>query len=121
VFFRKKESLVRHILDLDLRLRQKWGNVFTGLTAGAYLNNPSLNRFSLEGRCDIRIVKGLSVNFGGGYEIINDQINLARGEASLEEILLGQSQLATNFDADFRFGLSYTFGALYNNVVNTRL
>lgn len=54
-------------------------------------------------------------------QIINDQISLPRGEASIEDILLGQSQLATNFETDLSFGLSYTFGSLYNNVINTRL
>lgn len=121
VFFQTEENLARHLLDVDLRLRQKWGNLFTGISAGAYLNDHSMNRFSFDARCDVRILKGLSVNVGGSYEIINDQINLPRGDASLEEILLGQTQLATNFDADIRFGLSYTFGSLYNNVVNTRL
>lgn len=121
IFLQTKEHLARHLLDVNLRLRQKWGNLFTGVSAGAYLNDHNMNRFSFNARCDVRILKGLSVNLGGRYEIINDQINLPRGDASLEEILLGQTQLATNFDADLRFGLSYTFGSLYNNVVNTRL
>lgn len=121
IFFQNEESLLRHILDVDLRLRQKWGNIFAGVTAGAYLNDHSMNRLSIDGRFDVRIVKGLSVNFSGGYQIINDQINLPRGDATLEDILLGQTQLATNFDSDLRFGLRYTFGSIYNNTVNTRL
>lgn len=121
ILLQKEEALARHILNIDLRLRQKWGNVFAGLTAGSYLHDPSLNRLSFSSRFDVRIIKGLSVNFSGNYQLINDQINLPRGEASLEDILLGQTQLATNFDADLRFGLSYTFGSIYNNVVNTRL
>lgn len=121
VFLETQESLGRHLLNVDLRLRQKWGNLFTGISAGAYLNDIDMNRFSFDARCDVRVLKGLSINVGGSYEIINDQINLPRGEASLEEILLGQTQLATNFQADLRFGLSYTFGSPFNNVVNTRL
>lgn len=121
VLLQEQEALARHILNVDLRLRQKWGNVFAGLTAGSYLHDPSLNRLSFSSRFDVRIVKGLSVNFSGNYQLINDQINLPRGEASLEDILLGQTQLATNFDAEVRLGFSYTFGSIYNNVVNTRL
>lgn len=121
VFLETRENLARHLLDVELRLRQKWGDLFTGVSAGAYLNDPSLNRFSFDARCNVRVLKGLSLQLSGSYEIINDQINLPRGDASLEEILLGQTQLATNFDANLRFGLSYTFGSLYNNVVNTRL
>ncbi|MEL7160629.1 MAG: hypothetical protein AAFN92_07710 [Bacteroidota bacterium] len=121
IFFREQESLMRQVLDIDLRIRQRWGQVFAGITGGNFLNDFSKNRLSLNGRANIRLIKGLSFNVGGGYEIINDQISLPRGEASVEDILLGQSQLATNFEADLSFGLSYTFGSLYNNVINTRL
>jgi len=121
IFFKEEESFLRQVLDVDLRIRQRWGQIFAGVTGGNFLNDFSKNRFSLNGRANIRLIKGLSVNVGGGYEIINDQISLPRGEASVEDVLLGQSQLATNFEADVSFGLSYTFGSLYNNVINTRL
>jgi hypothetical protein len=121
IFLKMEESLLRQVLDADLRLRQRWGQLFAGISAGNYLNDFSKNRVSLSGRANIRLIKGLSFNVGGSYEIINDQISLPRGEASVEDILLGQSQLATNFEADLSFGLSYTFGSLYNNVINTRL
>ncbi len=121
VFFKTEENLVRQVLNVNLRLRQRWGNIFAGLSGGHYLSDLSKNRLSFNGQADIRVIKGLSFNVGGSYEIINDQISLPRGEASVEDILLGQSQLATNFEADLSFGLKYTFGSLYNNVVNTRL
>jgi hypothetical protein len=121
IFLKKEENLTRQILDADLRLRQTWGNINAGISYRNYLQDWSLNRFSVDSRFDIRVAKGLFVNFGGEFEIINDQISLARGNASLEDILLGQTQLATNFNVEFRLGLSYTFGALYNNIVNTRL
>ena len=79
------------------------------------------NRVEMNTSVSFRVMKGLSVNFGGFFELINDQISLPRGGASLEEILLGQAQLATDFEASVNFGFSYTFGALYNNVINTRL
>lgn len=121
IFLETEESLVRQVLDVNLRLRQRWGQIFAGVSGGNFLNDFSKNRLSLSGRANVRLIKGLSFNVGGGYEIINDQISLPRGEASVEDILLGQSQLATNFEADLSFGLSYTFGSLYNNVINTRL
>ena len=121
VFFKTQESLIRQVLNVDLRLRQRWGNIFAGVSGGHYLSDMSKNRLSLRGEADVRVIKGLSFNVGGSYQIINDQISLPRGEASVEDILLGQSQLATNFEADLSFGLKYTFGSLFNNVVNTRL
>ncbi|MBC6996323.1 hypothetical protein QWY85_19910 [Neolewinella lacunae] len=121
IFLKDQESLVRHAVDVDLRVRQRWGQIFVGVSGGNFLTDFSKNRLSLNGRANVRVIKGLSFNIGGGYEIINDQISLPRGTASVEDILLGQSQLATNFEADLSFGLSYTFGSLYNNVINTRL
>ncbi len=121
IFFMKEESLARHSLDIDLRLRQRWGSVFAGVSAGNYLNDFSKNRLALDARADVRLIKGLSFSVSGSYDIINDQISLPAGEVSDADRLLGQAQLATNYSADISFGFSYTFGSLYNNVINTRL
>ena len=121
IFFQTEESLMRQVVNVDLRLRQRWGNIFAGISGSHFLSDFNKNRLELRGEADIRVMKGLSFNVGGSYRIINDQISLPRGEASVEDILLGQSQLATNFEAELSFGLKYTFGSLYNNVVNTRL
>lgn len=121
IFLQEEESLVRQSLDVNLRLRQRWGSVFAGVSAGNFLTDFSKNRLSLRATANVRVIKGLSLNASSSYEIINDQISLPRGEASLEDVLLGQSQLATNFEADLSFGISYTFGSLFNNVINTRL
>ncbi|NJB85910.1 hypothetical protein GGR26_001678 [Lewinella marina] len=121
IFLKTEESLARQSLDINLRLRQRWGSIFAGVAAGNYMNDFKKNRLSMDARANVRLIKGLSFNVGGSYNIINDQISLAKGEASIEDILLGQAQLATNYSADIRFGFSYTFGSLYNNVINTRL
>ncbi|WP_116125479.1 hypothetical protein [Lewinella sp. IMCC34183] len=121
IFLKTEESLARQSLDVNLRLRQRWGSVFAGISAGNYLNDLSKNRLSLDARADVRLIKGLSFRVSGGYNIINDQISLPAGEISDTDLLLGQVQLATNYSADVSFGFSYTFGSLYNNVINTRL
>lgn len=121
IFLQNHESLVRQSLNVNLRLRQRWGDIFTGVSGANFLSDFSKNRLSLNTRANVRIIKGLSFNFRGRYEIINDQISLPRGDASPEDILLGQAQLATNFDLDLSFGVSYTFGSLFNNVINQRL
>jgi hypothetical protein len=37
-----------------------------------------------------------------------------------EEILMGTGQLATDYSFYGSIGLSYTFGSIYSNVVNSR-
>ena len=66
------------------------------------------------------MVKGLSVNFGGGASLIHDQLSLKKGEATLDEVLLRQQELATQYRYYTSIGISYTFGSIYNNVVNPR-
>jgi hypothetical protein len=37
-----------------------------------------------------------------------------------EEILVRQLELATGYQYEFSVGISYSFGSIYNNVVNPR-
>ena len=49
-----------------------------------------------------------------------DQLYLPRAGATPEEILVRQQQLATTYRYSINFGLSYSFGSIFNNVVNPR-
>jgi hypothetical protein len=69
---------------------------------------------------NVRIFKGFSVRFNGDIERIRDQIYLAKGEASIDEILLRRRQLATSYSYYLSFGFTYSFGSINNNIVNTR-
>ncbi|MCP5063376.1 MAG: hypothetical protein GY936_13060 [Ignavibacteriae bacterium] len=56
----------------------------------------------------------------GTLAYIHDQIALPGGGVSLEEILLQRKQLATDYQFWASFGFTYSFGSIYNNIVNTR-
>ncbi len=86
-----------------------------------YFHNLSKNRLALEGYLSLRLYKGLFVRFSAEARLIHDQLYLPKGDASLEENLLERRALATDFYFELNVGLAYTFGALANNVVNTRL
>jgi hypothetical protein len=68
----------------------------------------------------LRIAKGLSVSFGGGASLIHDQLNLVKQDLTYDEILLQRKELATQYSYFLSLGLTYTFGSIYNNVVNPR-
>lgn len=65
-------------------------------------------------------MEGLSLNFSASFEMIHDQLSLPAGDASLEDILLRQRELATEYNLNGSISLSYTFGSDFANVVNTR-
>jgi hypothetical protein len=54
------------------------------------------------------------------YARIHDQINLAKGNVSQEDVLLQRRQLATSYEYYGSIGIRYSFGSIYTNVVNPR-
>jgi len=84
------------------------------------LHDIDKKRIQLYANLSLRLVEGLSINFSGGVSRINDQLFLAKKGATQEEILLRRTQLATSYSYWGFIGLSYTFGAIFNNIVNPR-
>jgi len=89
--------------------------------ASQYLPDTHKNRLSIEADAEVRLFKGFSLDVGVNTSLIRDQVYLRAGRATPEEILLRQRQIATSYDYGFSVGFSYSFGSVYNNVVNSRL
>jgi hypothetical protein len=115
-----REGNFQHSLSAAYKVVQKWGTIDLNVEYSNYLHDWSKNNLSIEGFFDLRIAKGLSVNFGGGAALIHDQLGLVKGGATTEEVLLRRKVLATQFEYFTSFGLTFTFGSIYNNVVNPR-
>jgi hypothetical protein len=115
-----QETLFNQSLTMTLEIREPWGSVSTSLEGSHYFHDFKKNRLELRGFLDFRVFKGLSVDISGRYELIRDQLSLAVGEASLDEVLLARKELATSYDYSISAGLRYTFGSVYSNVVNPR-
>lgn len=121
IYLKDTEGIFSHSLDVQVRYRQPWGNVYARLIGSTFLNDFTKNRIQLNGSFSVRLLKGLAARFSGRFELIRDQINLPGGDASLEDVLLQQKQIATDYETSLSVGLSYTFGSAFNNVINTRL
>ena len=115
------ESRFYESLGLQWEMVQPWGEVYFWLEGSHYFQDIDKNRVMLDTYFSLRLVKGFSLVLNIDLESIHDQIYLPKGEASLEEILLKRKQLATTFNYSTSFGVSYTFGSIYNNIVNRRL
>jgi hypothetical protein len=120
IYNKTKEGHFQHSFSAAYEVVQKWGSINVSLNYSNYFPNWSKNNLSLNGFLDLRIAKGLSVNFGGGASLIHDQLGLVKGGATAQEVLLRRKELATQFQYFTMFGFSYTFGSIYNNVVNPR-
>ena len=120
IYEKTSESLWGQSLDVTLEVKQPWGNATISVDGSHYFHDASKNRVSLWGHMSIRLVRGLNLDIFGSYSRIHDQLNLPKGDASLDEILLRRRELATDYDYRISIGLSYTFGSVYSNVVNPR-
>ena len=79
------------------------------------------NRLSLYTSLSLRVARGLQLSYGLSYSRVRDQLSLAKVAASDADILLQLRQLATSYTYGGYLSLSYTFGSLFNNVVNPRM
>jgi hypothetical protein len=115
-----KETLALHSLSANLSIIQKWGSVSSTLAWKNYFFDWSYNNLRLNISANLRIVKGLSFSIFGSVALVHDQVSLPLGNASLEDVLLQRKMQATDYSYYTSFGLTYTFGSIYNNVVNPR-
>lgn len=101
--------------------RQQWGSANASLRYTQYLHEQERYNLSFFGRTNLRITRGLSLELRGEAAKVQDQLYLPRGDVSDDEVLTRQRALATAFRLSGSVGLSFTFGSIYNNIVNPRL
>ena len=118
--FKTRQTLGFHSLSGSLSVIQKWGSVNSSLTWNNYFFDWSYNNLRLNTNANIRIFKGFTFNIYGSISLIHDQISLPREGASLEDVLLNRKALETTYSYYTSIGFTYTFGSIYNNVVNPR-
>jgi len=120
IYDKMAEGHIQNSLLAIVTFTQPWGEARATLEASAFLQDLEKNRLELDTDLEIRLFRGFSLDLNGNYSIINDQIQLEKGDLSPAEVLLRQRELATGFEYNLRIGLSYAFGSIYNNIVNPR-
>jgi hypothetical protein len=120
VYAKDDELLWEHSISLGGSVRQEWGNINGEASFDQYLHDTTLNALNFYLGANVRLFKGFNFNVGGNYSITRNQINLPAGDVSLEELLLQQQQLESGYNYFFNLGFSYSFGSIYNTIVNPR-
>ncbi len=120
IFNKTKEGLYGNKLTIAFEIKEKWGSISTSLYCFNYLHDFSKNSLSLYTSLILKIIKGLSFSISGNISLVHNQLYLPKSGATEEDILLKQRQLATQYQYLGNIGITYTFGAIYNNVVNPR-
>lgn len=120
IFDKISETRLDQTLTLSLGLKQPWGSVTTSLEGAAYVDDFTKRHAVLFNALNVRLLKGFSVNMFLSVSLLRDQLYLAKGESSDEDILVRRRQLASSYSYFAGIGLTYSFGSIFNNVVNPR-
>jgi len=119
-YFRLYEHLFLQQLRIAYQIQKKWGSVNISAINSTYLHDMAMSSFELYGTMRVRIIKGLTLSVNGSAAYINDQLSIRKGDLSEADILLRLKEQATTYSLAGGVGISYTFGSIYNNVVNPR-
>jgi len=120
IYYKTTDLLTRHYLSVSVSFKQTWGSANASFDASQYLHDLSKNRLQLFSSLQLRLFSGFSLNLFGNISRIRDQLGLPLAGASQEEVLLRRRELATTYSYFVSFGVSYTFGSIYSNIVNPR-
>jgi len=120
IYDKLQEGLFSESLEFVLELKQPWGTIETSLSGSHYFHDFDKNSLTVYTNLSLRLFKGFSLNLHGGYSMIHDQLSLQKSDISPEEVLLRRKQLETQYSYWGSVGISYTFGSIYNNIVNPR-
>ena len=120
IFDQTSEGLPLHVLVVNFRNQAPWGSVNFRTEHRNYLSDAAKRNTNVNGSFNVRVFKGLEVGMHGSYSWIRDQIALRKGGSDQVDVLLRRRELLTGFDYNAGIGLSYTFGSIFNNVVNPR-
>ncbi len=120
IFDKTFETLFDQTFTVFLDMKQPWGSTSMAVEAANFLHDPSKYRVVFFGALNLRVRRGLSFNIFASTSVIRDQLFLPKEALTDEEILVQRRQLATSYRYSLSFGITYTFGSIYNNVVNSR-
>jgi hypothetical protein len=120
LFFRTAETLTQQQASITLDQREPWGSLQAELEVSNFLPGLARYRLQLEGDMTIRIARGLSFSVEGDASRLRDQLAIPRRGVTPEEVLLRLRRLRSGYEYTLQVGLNYTFGSIFNTIVNPR-
>lgn len=120
IFFKTSDAMMQQQASIALDQREPWGSLQAELEYSTFLPQPSRYRLQLEGDVNVRLARGLSLSIEGSTSRIRDQLSIPLRGITLEEVLLRLRQLRSGYEYDVQIGLTYTFGSIFNTLVNPR-
>jgi len=121
LFDKTSETRLTHALEIGSAFEQPWGELDVSLEGSNYLDNFSQHRLELFSRAEIRLFRGFSLDIQGSAARVKDQVYEPKEDIPDDDVLLRRRELGTDYQLSFEIGFSYTFGSVFNNIVNPRM
>ena len=118
LYLQTAEARPDHTVLVSYEFTQPWGTASASISGQQFLDDTDLYAGSAFGNANIRLFRGLSLNFFFSAATIYNQIYVPLAGATDEEILLNRRQLQTPYRFFVDVGLVYSFGSIYNTIVN---
>ena len=121
LFDKMSETRFTQSLQIASAFQQPWGEFDISLQGSNYLDNFEQHRLEAFSRAEIRLFRGLSLEIMASAARVKDQIYEPKEDIPDEDILLRRRELGTDYELSLEIGFSYTFGSIFNNIVNPRM
>jgi hypothetical protein len=120
LLFKMSDRMTQQELTMTIDQREPWGSLQAEVDYQTFLPDASLYRIQLEGEVNVRLARGLSLALEGTTSRIRDQLSIPRRGVTSEEVLLRLRRLRSGYEYNLQIGLTYTFGSIFNTIVNPR-
>jgi len=120
LFFKLTDRMTQQQASVTIDQREPWGSLQAEVEYSTFLPDASLYRVQLEGDVNVRLARGLSLSVEGTTSRLRDQLSIPRRGVTAEEVLLRLRRLRSGYEYNLRIGLTYTFGSIFNTIVNPR-
>lgn len=120
IFGKLRESRFTEGVQVEFKKKRAWGDSSVS-SQFSHFGYSDQYRIIVGSENTLRIAKGLTLNISADAERVNDQLYLPKGDLSNEDVLIRRRARKTGFEYSLNIGVSFTFGSIYNNTVNTRL
>lgn len=117
IYLKNQELVFQENVSLISSFTKPWGSINVGLFWSNYLHDFTKNQFSLNGAISMRLFKGLNFAIWGNYAFVHDQINIRKGDISVDQLLVKNKELLSSFNFNLGIGISYRFGSKNNDQV----
>ena len=116
-----EELRYNQTLAIKYEVTQPWGSASASIEGAHYFFDAGKYHLNFDTRWDIRLFRGFSLDISGGYDRVYDQLYISNLDITDEDFLLDLRKLQSNYEFSIEIGFSYTFGSIFNTVVNPRL